>query len=236
MSADASDDVRRAIEVFQKYAEDERFRSRWDPHNRGNRFILSERLRATQSLLRSHNLWPPLNYRVLDVGCGSGDEIARFRAWGAQPVNLVGVDLVEQRVYHARRTHPEICFLCSDGSRLGFRDGVFRLVLLSTVLSSVIAFDGQREIVEDVARVLEPGGYVLWYDFRVSAPRNQDTRGVGIRRLRRLFPGYDMDLRRVTVLPPVSRRLGLLAPAVYPLLARVPPMRTHYIGLLRKPA
>jgi len=39
----------------------------------------------------------------------------------------------------------------------------------------------------------------------------------------------------VTLLPPLARRLGPATPLAYPVLAALPPLRSHLIGLLRKP-
>ena len=61
-------------------------------------------------------------------------------------------------------------------------------------------------------------------------------RGVGEARVRALFPGLKGDLTGVTLVPPLARRLGPLTPIAYPVLASMPPLRSHLLGLLRKPA
>lgn len=52
--------------------------------------------------------------------------------------------------------------------------------------------------------------------------------------IRRLFPQLEMHLHTATVLPPLARRLGRLTQSLYPVLAAIPPLRTHYLGLLMK--
>lgn len=51
----------------------------------------------------------------------------------------------------------------------------------------------------------------------------------------RLFRDFHMDLQRITLLPPVACRLGPAMRLLYPVLAAVPPLRTHYLALLVKP-
>ena len=55
------------------------------------------------------------------------------------------------------------------------------------------------------------------------------------RRLAGLFPGWHARLQLVTLLPPLARRLGILTPVLYPVLATLRPLRTHWLGLLERP-
>ena len=76
---------------------------------------------------------------------------------------------------------------------------------------------------------------MLWYDFAYDNPRNPDVRGVRASEVRSLFDGLDVHLRRITLAPPIARRIpDLLLPVFYPLLSAVPLLRTHYLGLLTK--
>jgi hypothetical protein len=85
-------------------------------------------------------------------------------------------------------------------------------------------------------RVLTQGGAVLWYDFMYDNPRNPDVRGVRRREIAALFPGFSLDLVRITLAPPIARRIPVpLLPICYPLLAAFPVLRTHYLGVLRRP-
>ena len=169
------------------------------------------------------------------MGCGSGKVLASLLALGAQPENLCGVDLLPDRIAEAQQRYPALQFQCANAEHLDFPDDHFDLVLLFTVFSSIL--DGQmaRNVAHEVSRVLRPSGAVLWYDFRYNNPRNPNVRGITLARIHHLFPELEMHLRTITLLPPLARRLGRLTPMLYPLLAAIPPLRTHYLGLLVKP-
>jgi hypothetical protein len=92
-----------------------------------------------------------------------------------------------------------------------------------------------HNVAREACRVLKPGGAVLWYDFRYNNPWNPHVRGITRQQIHQLFPGLEMDLRTITLLPPLARHLGRMTPILYPLLAAIPPLRTHYLGLLIKP-
>jgi hypothetical protein len=105
-----------------------------------------------------------------------------------------------------------------------------------TVFSSILDPSMAGNVASEIARVLRPGGGLLWYDFRYNSPANRHVRGVSAHRVRELFPGLAGELHRVTVLPPLVRRLGPLTAAAYPALGAIPPLRSHLMGLLRKDA
>ena len=87
----------------------------------------------------------------------------------------------------------------------------------------------------EVDRILRSGGAVLWYDFRMNNPFNRHVRGISRKEVHRLFPGYHASLNTLTVLPPLARRAGRLTDLLYPFLASMPFLRSHYLGVLVKP-
>jgi SAM-dependent methyltransferase len=46
--------------------------------------------------------------------------------------------------------------------------------------------------------------------------------------------GFHGGWKRLTLFPPLARRLGILTPVAYPVLAALPLLRTHLMGVLRK--
>jgi SAM-dependent methyltransferase len=226
-------EVDRIADVYRGYARENARATRWAVDNPGNRAIVTERRRAIAAFLPRPRL---ATARVLEIGCGDGDVLADLVSLGARPDRVLGVDLLEDEIAGARARHPELRFAVANGEALDAPDGTFDVVALFTVFTSILDDDMSARVAAEVDRVLVPGGAVLWYDFRVDNPSNSHVRGVRRLRIRRLFPGYALHLRSVTVLPPLARRLGPTTPWLYPLLARVPVLRTHWLGLVRKPA
>jgi hypothetical protein len=108
-------------------------------------------------------------------------------------------------------------------------------VLAVTVFSSIFDTSMAANVAGEIERVLRPGGALLWYDFRYDNPSNRDVHGVRELEVRRLFPGLDGRLLGLTLLPPLARRLGPMTAVAYPILSRLPPLRSHLLGLLQKP-
>jgi hypothetical protein len=68
---------------------------------------------------------------------------------------------------------------------------------------------------------------------RYPNPWNRNIRPMTKRRIRELFPSFELQLESLTLLPPLTRHLGRGANRMLPLLAGVPVLRSHYLGLLR---
>jgi len=78
------------------------------------------------------------------------------------------------------------------------------------------------------------GGGVLWYDFIYDNPENPDVRGVPIRRIRELFPEGRMRYWRLTLAPPIARRVCRIHPCLYYVFNVFPFLRTHVLCWIAK--
>jgi len=104
-----------------------------------------------------------------------------------------------------------------------------------TDITSSILDDAMMEhVAAEISRVLKPSGALLWYDYFVSNPSNPNVRGVSRREIVRLFPGFSIFLKRVTLAPPITRAVAPVSTALYRLLSSLPLLRTHYLGFLQK--
>lgn len=224
--------------------EEARFQQAWakrpehDPRyawsNAGHVLLIQERERAVVETLTRERCLPLAERTLLDVGCGTGDWLREFIRWGARPEALTGVDLLPARIAEARRLcPPDVRLECASATELPFERGSFDLVLQATVLSSVLDAQVRHQIAREMRRVVKPDGLILWYDFHMDNPRNPDVHGVRRREIRALFPDCRLELRRVTLAPPLARWLAPRAPLLAALLGSIPLLRTHYLGVLR---
>lgn len=209
---------------------------RYDWGNSAYVFAMHDLERRLLAALRRSGLWPLGEKRVLDVGCGTGYWLHRLIAWGAQPERVAGIDLLRDRVGEAARLSPlPVGLSCGSALALPFRSARFDLVLQFMVFSSILDPDVRRGVADEMIRVLAPGGTILWYDFSVPNPRNGDLRPVRAAEIRRLFPGCAVELQRVTLALPLTRLVVPLSWTLCALLNLVPPLRTHYLGVITIP-
>ena len=227
----AVDEVARLGEVYEGYR---REGAKWRLTNPGNRAILAERQTATRRALTECGLLPLAGRRVLEVGSGIGGELAWLLELGARPADLVGVDLLADRVAEARLEHPDLRFEVADGQRLDFPRASFDLVLALTLFSSTLEPSRRSAVATEMSRVLRPGGAILWYDVRVGNPRNPNLLAMPRAELKRLFPTLEVKARSITVAPPLARRLGPLTGPLYPVLAAIPALRSHLLATIQE--
>jgi SAM-dependent methyltransferase len=173
--------------------------------------------------------------RVLDLGCGFGSLLAWFHEKGVPAEQLVGVDLLPHRIALAEKRYPALTFITGNAEHLSLPRHSFDLVLAFTVFSSILDKAMAHNVAENVRDLLSPGGAVVWYDLRYPNPWNQNIKGMTISLIRDLFPSFQLDLEATTLIPQLSRRLRSRINVAYPLLASIPLLRSHYLGLLRCP-
>ena len=100
--------------------------------------------------------WLTPESRILDYGCGYGRTLGQLSESGYQ--NLIGFDPAPAMVASARQRFPTIRFEEIGSTHLPVADASVDATLLFSVLTCVPTDDGQRAIVEEVGRVLKPGG------------------------------------------------------------------------------
>jgi ubiquinone/menaquinone biosynthesis C-methylase UbiE len=194
-------------------------------------FLRSGRIRSAARLLEQASVFPRRGDACLEIGFGSLGWLAEMLSWGLREADLHGLELDAERAARAREVFPAADLRVGDATHLPWADGFFRLVIASTVFSSILDEAVRRLVAAEVARVLAPGGALLWYDLRVNNPSNPNVRRVSRRELRGLFPTLHGTFRSVTLAPPLARRL---APASFTLahaLETIPLLRTHWMAV-----
>jgi ubiquinone/menaquinone biosynthesis C-methylase UbiE len=234
-SPDNDAEVERIQRVYSEYAKEGASNQRWSKDNAGNRAIVDERNKALLMALASSG-YPPLDQlRILEIGCGRGDVLADLVKLGARPENIVGVDLLEDRIQDGKSAHPNLDLRQANATELPFPEGSFDLVLLYTVISSILDLKMATRVCKEAERVLRPGGAVAWYDMRRKNPSNPNIRPIEHSEIRSLFPDWSVNMRSLTVLPPLARKLGNSASWLYPALSAASMLHSHLFGLIIKP-
>lgn len=192
--------------------------------------------RSLLALLKRHTFAPLSEKKILDVGCGSGGFLRRFLDYGAAPENLSGIDLMIQRIEQAKHLHPGLDWRVGSAHEMPYADASFDMVMSFVVFSSILDEVLRQKIVDEMWRVLKPGGLILLYDFTYSNPRNRAVVGVSKSRMKQLFsrPGVRFDLRRITLAPPLARMVAPRAYWLASLLEQCKVLNTHMLGIISK--
>jgi SAM-dependent methyltransferase len=202
----------------------------------GYLFRVQAEERLFLTALRKHGFRTLAGRKILDVGCGFGYWLRRYGEWGALPHDLHGVDILEERIQAARHhSLPGIDLRCCNAVNLDFGGASFDMVSMFLVLSLVPDEQTRMQVAAEVARVLRPGGIVLWYDFRYRPPRGgTEMIAMTRERIARTFPDFELGLHSASAVPPITRRLARYAWALCSWLDFIAPLNSHYVGVLVK--
>lgn len=209
--------------------------ARYSLFRRGELYMRHDREDAILKSMRRQGITSISDIDILEVGCGRGDKLADFQRWGADPQRLHGIDLLENYVVSATAANPGYAFVCGSAASLPYPSNCFDIVSQFTVVSSILNEQVRIQVAREMTRVARPGGFILWYDFRFPSPGNNNVRPVTKSELFRLFPGMDIDMCSVTLLPPVARLLAPLSTIMASLLSLVPLFRSHYVAVIKIP-
>src|SRR5574340_558930 len=173
---------------------------------------------------------PPPAGRLLDVGCGTGSDLARWLASGWQPDRIAGVDVVESRAAAARSACPGVDVRLGAGSSLPFEAGAFDAATAVTVFSSILDPGLRRRLFEAMCRVVRVGGVVLIYDFVVAKPTNRSTVGMTLGALTSLAGRPPGHTERLSPLLHLVAAGAAIRPRAADLAMRLAP-RTHRLSV-----
>ena len=183
-----------------------------------------------------HAFGPDLQAQsVLDAGCGDGRLLRSLLECGVEPGRMLGVDMLSDRIELARRISPPTMRFEVGNAIEVQPERTFGLVTAFTVLSSITQAGQRAEVLEGLWNRVDPGGWLLVFDFRFDNPRNPDVTGVRPRWIVDQLDAEDRFLKTMFTPPPIARRLAPLSPMLDRCFGQIVfPLRSHYLlGLKR---
>lgn len=210
--------------------------SRYAPWQPAELFMRQGRERLATQLLREVGVFPERARPYLEIGVGTRGWIPTFLGWGVDSDDLFGIEIDPRRAEIASQAFPGCHIEVGDAQTLRWSSGFFRIVVLSTVLTSILDPETRQAVCWEADRVLHPGGAILIYDFRFNNPSNANVRKLTRRKIRSLFPDYRRVIRSATLAPPVARAVVPKSWTLATCLETLPFLRSHLVAVVVKPA
>lgn len=120
---------------------------------------------------------PPLPFRVLEIGCGTGAVLSEFNRQGNL---LTGLDLNYQSVVFARQKHKTGNYMAGDAYHLPIISNTFHLCYCHYLL---LWLSDPYSVIKEMQRVTQPDGWICIfaepdYQARVDFPLELETLGL----------------------------------------------------------
>ena len=170
---------------------------------------------------------------ILEIGCGSGGVLLEYLVNGAGSNNLFGLDILFDRLNEAKSKIPEASILNANGEYIPFKTSSFDLVIQYTAFSSILNDSLKKNMAREMLRVLKASGLIIWYDFWLN-PTNNQTKGIKPPEIKKLFPNCHFDFHKITLAPPLARKIVPLSWMFAEFLESLKFLNSHYLVIIRK--
>lgn len=197
-----------------------------------NLFAIEGRNRAFIQLLGSTGFRISQHNSMLEVGCGDRGWSPLFSQIGIPASNLAGIDLIEQRIRTAKSIIHGGNFCVGNAVQLPWKSETFDIVLQSMVFTSILDEDMRYAVAAEMVRVMHTQGFIVWYDFIYDNPWNPHVQGIPKSLANKYFPRSDIFCKRITLAPPIARRLVPISWFLADLIQRLSFFNTHILCII----
>lgn len=110
--------------------------------------------------------------QILDVGCGYGRVMNELYEQGYK--KLIGIDFSKGMIERGRRQFPYLDLREKTSEKIDLEDDCVDAVILFAVLTCIYRDEEQKTLIDEIRRVLRPGGILYIGDYLINEDdRNQ---------------------------------------------------------------
>lgn len=195
--------------------------------------VLFQKLAVDKSIVKALSvLHIKRDWKILDVGTGSGGSLVKFLEFGFSPECLWGIDISTDRIELGKNHFPNFNLICGDASKMNFESDFFDLVIESTMFMQLTDDSLSKNIAKEMIRVVKPNGYIVLVDWRYSF-RNPIYKALTRKRIIDLFNVGAMTSiycqKQGALIPPLGR---LMSKYLYPFYFLVQFFFPFLVGLM----
>lgn len=208
---------------------------RYSPIAFSQLMTLQEQERVLIKWIKNEKIEPLSNKKLLEIGCGNGNNILQFLKFGFKPENIFANELLPERIEILHENLPsKIKIISGNALEINIVSESIDVVYQSMVFSSILNKQFQNQLASKMWGWIKPGGGVLWYDFIYNNPKNKDVKGLKFNELKLLFPKGEFKKWKLTLAPPLSRQITKIHPSMYNIFNSLHFLRTHILCWIKK--
>ncbi len=128
--------------------------------------------------------------RILDVGCGYGRVLDEL--WQEGFDQSCGVDYSPKMIERGKKLFPYL-ELSEAAIPFGFESNVFDVVILVAVLTCIVEDEVQELMMQEICRVLKPGGVLYINDFLINTDDRNIRRYKAFEKKYNIYGIFELD-------------------------------------------
>ncbi len=130
----------------------------WDAHWDKNTIekLYPKRIMPTDYVINTTQKYLPKGSTILEGGCGTGQQVFKLQK---SAYKVIGIDYAEKTVKIVKQAKPELDIRLGDVRKLDFDDNYFEGYWSFGVIEHF--YNGYDEIINEMYRVIKPGGYLF---------------------------------------------------------------------------
>lgn len=120
--------------------------------------LLDSYFSSVETLIAYSGVTKQKHIKAVEIGCGEGFSTQRLRKMLPSNVRLQASEYVAELVPKAQKRNPGVPIIEESIYETTYKDGTFDLIFLLEVLEHL---DYPEKALEELARILKPGGYLV---------------------------------------------------------------------------
>jgi demethylmenaquinone methyltransferase/2-methoxy-6-polyprenyl-1,4-benzoquinol methylase len=113
--------------------------------------------------------------RVLDIGCGTGDQAIYFAKRGAIVAGIdINPKMIGRALMRKKKEGLEVSFQGGNATNLPFLEPVFDVAVISLVLHEIESKDRDK-VISEMKRVVKKGGRLIFVDLNCPLPKSMTS-------------------------------------------------------------
>jgi SAM-dependent methyltransferase len=146
------------------------------------------------------SLW---NHKIIDIGCGNGQDLRKMIELGAKPRNCYGVDIIKSAIdYAVKNSPPDINYHVGMVNDLECKNSTFDTIFCFNIITSYAQNDYIYSLCKELRRIIKDTG-VLFIIANIdnksciSTPVSEgiSTRNFTMDEIAKLFSSFDIKMK-----------------------------------------